>query len=177
MRRIVALALLVLFVAGCWYLGSPIWTVHQMQQAAQAGDADALARHIDFPALQKSVASEARATLTERARGEDDPLAALGETLAANLSDTVAGALITPETLRATFAAAPPEGSAKPRNRHSIGMRAQQAHIVYDDIDRFHLAADDGSGGQLRFTRFGLGWKLTGVRLPADLAKAHDGGR
>lgn len=48
-----AAALLALLAAG-WWFGSPWWTLSRMRDAARAGDAQALAAYIDFPALRAS---------------------------------------------------------------------------------------------------------------------------
>ncbi|MGZ8286865.1 MAG: DUF2939 domain-containing protein [Allosphingosinicella sp.] len=48
-----AAALLVLLAAG-WWFGSPWWTLWRMREAARAGDSDALAAYVDFPALRAS---------------------------------------------------------------------------------------------------------------------------
>ncbi|HYJ81591.1 MAG TPA: DUF2939 domain-containing protein [Allosphingosinicella sp.] len=54
-RRMLALAAALLVLAGAgWWFGSPWWTLWRMREAARAGDAQALAAYIDFPALRAS---------------------------------------------------------------------------------------------------------------------------
>ena len=48
-----AAAFLALLAAG-WWFGSPWWTLWRMREAAQAGDSEALAVYVDFPALRDS---------------------------------------------------------------------------------------------------------------------------
>ena len=52
--RILALAAALLLLAAGWWLASPWWTLWRMREAAEAGDAHALAAYIDFPALRAS---------------------------------------------------------------------------------------------------------------------------
>jgi hypothetical protein len=53
-KRALLAALLLIFLAAGWWLGSPWWTLWRMREAAQAGDSEALAAYIDFPALRAS---------------------------------------------------------------------------------------------------------------------------
>ena len=57
-----AAALLVLLAAG-WWFGSPWWTLWRMREAARAGDSEALAAYIDFPALRDSARERLRPRL------------------------------------------------------------------------------------------------------------------
>jgi len=86
-----AAALLAIAAAG-WWFGSPWWTLWRIREAAQAGDSDALAAYIDFPALRAS----AREQLSPR-------LGPLGAALAAN-------ALVSPAALRLALRSAPQGG-------------------------------------------------------------------
>ncbi len=53
--RIFAFAAALVLLAGSgWWFGSPWWTLWRMREAARAGDSDALAAYIDFPALRAS---------------------------------------------------------------------------------------------------------------------------
>jgi len=52
-----AAALLALLAAG-WWFGSPWWTLWRMREAARAGDSDALAAYVDFPALRASTRNQ-----------------------------------------------------------------------------------------------------------------------
>jgi hypothetical protein len=53
--RMLALGAALAFLAGAgWWFGSPWWTLWRMREAAQAGDSEALAAYIDFPALRAS---------------------------------------------------------------------------------------------------------------------------
>lgn len=62
--RIIAVAVALVLLAGAgWWLGSPWWTLWRMREAAQAGDSDALAAYVDFPALRASTSEQLRPRL------------------------------------------------------------------------------------------------------------------
>jgi hypothetical protein len=61
--KILAAAALLAFAAAGWWFGSPWWTLWRMRDAARAGDAEALAAYIDFPALRASSREQLRPRL------------------------------------------------------------------------------------------------------------------
>jgi hypothetical protein len=73
MQRILRLALfVVLGIAFCvWMYFTPHLTVRSMRLAAARGDAEALAAHVDFPALRESVKSQLADVMDERIGGRD----------------------------------------------------------------------------------------------------------
>jgi hypothetical protein len=80
-----AAAVLLILAPFGWWFASPWWTLSRMRDAARAGDADALAAHVDFPAL--------RASTREQLRPRLGPLSGL-------LAGPAVDALISPEALR-----------------------------------------------------------------------------
>jgi hypothetical protein len=52
--RVLAAAALTLLLAVGWWFGSPWWTLWRMREAARAGNSEALAGYVDFPALRAS---------------------------------------------------------------------------------------------------------------------------
>jgi len=130
----VAAALLVLLAAG-WWFGSPWWTLWRMREAAQAGDAEALAAYIDFPALRAST----RARLAPR-------LGPLGSALARPAVD----ALVSPAALRLALLG------------RSEGGGPGEVELVRTAAGEFRV---ERGGRDLIFRRHGLGWKLEEIRL------------
>lgn len=57
-----AAAIALASLAAGWWFGSPWWTLWRMREAAAAGDAQALASYIDFPAVRASTTSSSAAT-------------------------------------------------------------------------------------------------------------------
>ena len=54
-----------------WHFAAPQWTLRQLQAAAEARDAVALAEYVDFPALRDSLEAEAAAAMPAEARPGD----------------------------------------------------------------------------------------------------------
>lgn len=131
-----AAALLAMLAAG-WWFGSPWWTLWRMREAAQAGDSEALAGYVDFPALRASTR-------------EQLGLGPVGGLLAGPAVD----ALVSPEALRLAL------GSG----RGSTGARGRASEVALSrsGADEFRI---ERGGRQLIFRRHGLGWKLEEIRL------------
>ena len=156
MRRMLLVALALAAVAGgIWYWGAPQWTIGQMRDAAKAGDTDRLAGYVDFPALRASLKDEVRTQA--RGDGSDDPGTQLAVTIGTQLIDRI----VTPKALGSVFA-----GSAGGRSPIKIDATAPDMTLRRTDFDNFEFAGRKAGGGALLFTRLGLGWKLTGMRLP-----------
>jgi hypothetical protein len=132
--RIVALvAALISLLAAGWWFGSPWWTLWRMREAARAGDSEALAGYIDFPALRAST----RAELAPR-------LGPLGSALAGPAVD----ALVSPAALRLAL------GSGRD------GGAGGELDLDRTAASEFRLHRDRGD---LVFRRHGLGWKLEAI--------------
>jgi hypothetical protein len=183
-------ALAVVAFVGAW-LGSPVLAVHQLLQAAEAGDAEALERKVDFPALRQSLKSEMAGRfdeeLREKAGGLGAGLGSLGLALAPSLMDSAVDALVTPRVVAEVVRTGQrPEardiaGRSADRgaDRGETGGEAEAAgkderlHRAYGyrDLNTFviKLSRDDRPDQPLRLLmkRQGLfGWKLSGVEFP-----------
>ena len=148
--RTIALAaagLLALLAAG-WWFGSPWWTLWRMREAAEAGDSEALAAYIDFPALRASTR-------------EQLGLGPLGGLVAGPAID----AAISPEALSVALGkgrgrAAGAGGGTGLRGRDESGPG--QVDLSRTGASEFRVS---GTSSDLVFRRHGLGWKLEEIRL------------
>ncbi|MCC7247417.1 MAG: DUF2939 domain-containing protein [Lysobacter sp.] len=101
---------LLLLVFGAWVFFAPYLTVRSMRLAAEAGDAEAFSRHVDYPALRESVKAELSeamgAQIANLAGGSE--LGRFGARIAGALGNQALGpaveALVRPEALTALFA-------------------------------------------------------------------------
>ncbi|TPG14381.1 DUF2939 domain-containing protein [Sphingomonas oligophenolica] len=160
-----AIALLLALGVG-WYLGSPKWTLYQMREAAQDGDTDKLAEYIDFPALRASLKEEMKASAAaEMQKPENkDGFAALGMAFGMTMIDNMVDGMVTPTAMRKVFLANKDKGP--PAVTKVDGSREDVA-IERHGMDRFFVRNDAASSSAaLIFTRHGLGWQLSGMRLP-----------
>jgi hypothetical protein len=195
MRRLLA-PLVILFGLAfvTWAYFAPHLTVRSMRLAAEAGDADGLSRHIDYPALRESakqeLAQELGGRLGSLVGGRD--LGALGAVgaqivgaLGNNALDQAVDALVRPETLSAMFAGrdlaneysllpsgdsgaseAPVADAQKPPQFDTSDFRATMG---YDTFGRFAVNVQEPQSGRrvkLILTRDKLlWWKLSAVDL------------
>jgi hypothetical protein len=135
--RILALAAALLAgLAAGWWFGSPWWTLWRMREAAQAGDSEALAAYIDFPALRAS---------TREQLGPG--LGPLGGTLARPAVD----ALVSPAALRLALG----------RGRGG-GGEPGEVELVRTGASEFRV---ERGRRDLVFRRHGLSWKLEEIRI------------
>ena len=174
------LALVVLaFVAA--YFGSPVLAVQSLIKAAEAGDAEALERKVDFPALRQSLKDEMAGRFTdelrEKAGGLGAGLGGLGMALAPSLADSAVDALVTPrvvaevvrtgqrpETRDAVRRADPEPKTSDDRLHRSYGYRDLNTFVI-------KLNREDRPEQPLRLlmTRHSLfDWKLSGVEFPRE---------
>lgn len=164
---VIVAALVAAALGAGWYFGSPRWTLHEMQAAAEAKDADKLAGYIDFPALRASLKEQMKAKMAaEMVKMKDDnPFAVLGAAFAVNMVDGMVEALVTPTAMREVFANAP---EPKPEEG-KIGVRVKNLEMERVGLSEFRLLnQEDKTGSSLIFKRDGLGWKLTELRAPAE---------
>ncbi len=106
MRRLVApLAVVLAFAFAVWVFFAPHLTVRSMRLAAESGDAQALSKHVDFPALRQSVKEQLAKELGERVSSiaGDSQLGRFGAQIAGALGNSALNpaveAMVRPETL------------------------------------------------------------------------------
>jgi len=179
-------AVVVLVLA--WFFATPYLTFRSLKSAAEARDAAALMRHIDFPALKQSLRSNLRLKLTESLgqMHNDNPygnvLGAAGAEQLVKFADPLLDAAITPEVVTAlmqgnTGKANPDKkgGSLATPFEQLSGVRSTEGEMVwsarYQDFDTFALTLrqkeSDKEWVTFLMKRHGLAsWKVSGVRFP-----------
>ncbi len=134
--RIWILATLLALLGAGWWFGSPWWTLWRMREAAQAGDAQALAAYIDFPALREQLG-----------------LGPLGGLVAGPAVD----ALVSPKALELALGSGRRSGGGS-----ASGSGAKDVDPVRTGASEFRVRS---KRSDLVFRRHGLGWKLEEIRL------------
>ncbi|NOT89545.1 MAG: DUF2939 domain-containing protein [Lysobacter sp.] len=184
MNRIARLAIVALGVAFCvWMYFAPHLTVRSMRLAAERGDAEALAAHIDFPALRESVKRQLADAMGERIGGSDgaDAFGELGARLATAIADPMIDAMLSPQALSMMFTGGglALDGLATAGIRNADGNRESSRHLPqwqaemrYEDFNTFavRLHPDDDAipPSTLIFKREKLLlWKLSGIEMAA----------
>lgn len=169
-RTLLLGAAAVLFAVSVY--ASPWWTLQRLRAAVASHDADAVAEHVDFPALRESVKGQIAAVVgKDLARPGDKPLAALGQAMALAFVNPMVDALVSPagviammENGRVSMARreAPPEAPRAP-------ARKPDYDLAYRGWDRVELRWEGKDGGSFILERHGLwSWKLAGI----DMARA-----
>ena len=169
---LIGVAALLLLGAVGWYYGSPIWTLRQMQRAADDRNAAALSTYVDFPAFRAAIAAELTDELADHVGGRDSGLGALATTFGGPLVDRAVDALITPNALRRVFASEMivDDGSEPEPLRMKLG---KSPLIDRRSFSEFRVSPRDRKG-ELIFRRDGLGWKLVGIDMPREEAPAAE---
>lgn len=190
MRRVLVPLALLLSAAFCvWAYYAPHLTVRAMQRAVERGDAAALARHVDFPAVREDLKAQFATAASARFGGDGsggwrDFGAALASTAAAPAIDAAVseqglmllftGRGLAQELMPSTDAAAATDSAAQ-------NARPQRAEGGYVDASTFVVRVDIGGDPALPATltlrrHRGLWWKLSGIALPLG-ERAEDAGR
>ena len=179
-RRLVRLAWIgavVLAALVAWTASGPWRAMAGIHRAVEAGDAQALARHVDFPALRASLKPQVQDRIVRAAGGDAQagPFAAFGLGVATGLAGGLVDAMVTPAGLGAIMEGrkvwdrlgnVPPgapsgtpaaDADAAPGPRLRLESPSRASAVV---------TLDDGSELTLVLARRGLQWRLTEIRLP-----------
>jgi hypothetical protein len=132
-----------------------------MRSAAEAGDSDKLASYINFPALRTAMKEKAAA---EMMKPGQQGVGALGAAIAMNMVDGMVDGMVTPATMRKIFVQNKVKG---PEGITKVDAAGDDLEIERDELSRFQLHSK-GAGADigLVFSRDGLSWRLTALRLP-----------
>lgn len=179
---LIVAALLAAGIGGYWY-GSPYLAIQAMKSAAEARDAEAFNRHVDYPTLRERLKDRFAAMLREKmaaaaTRGNAFERAgvALGSALGMAMVERMVDTLLRPEMVMhamaaGTFRVEAPQAAA---DGESTPVAAKtEWRLVRESPDRIiaHASADAGVG--LVFERSGFAtWKLTEIRPPEEAATA-----
>ena len=190
MRRVLVPLALLLSTAFCvWIYYAPHLTVRAMQRAVERGDAAALARHVDFPAVREDLKAQFATAASARFGGDGsggwrDFGAALASTAAAPAID----AAVSEQGLMLLFAGRglarelmPPTDAAPATDSAAQNAQPQRGEGGYVDGSTFIVRVDIGGDPALPATltlrrHRGLWWKLSGIALPLG-ERAEDAGR
>lgn len=103
---VIAVAIAILLAISAYWYWSPFLAVRQLQQAAQAGDAETFNDHVDYPKLRESLKLQMSALLARKMGSPQDggnPLSALGNLIGQRLIDPLVDAMVRPETVMAAL--------------------------------------------------------------------------
>ncbi len=173
-KSLVAVAAIAIIVAAAvWYFASPAYAMNQLKNAAQSGVSSQLEESIDFPKVRESLKTQMRAMLARemtKPEANDNPFGKLGAMLAMGMVDSMVEGFVTPQSMAAMVEdgkiAKPGRAKAQVADSKPVDWDVER-----DGFDKFtatSVAADGNQGPTLIFQRDGLGWKLSGLKLPPE---------
>ena len=172
----IAAAVAAIAIAATAY-ASPYYALHQIKSAVAERDAQALASHVDFPALRASVKTQLETNMASSiaaVAGSDNPFAALGQSIASAMLGKMVDAMVSPAGVVALVnkSAVGPQADAS-GNPAAEGTQGKADYSAgYAGLNKFVVRAKDGSKeGALVLQRHGLwGWKLSGIEIAPAVA-------
>lgn len=182
MRRIVKpLSLLFALAFLAWVYFAPQLTVRSMLMAAQRGDAEALAAHVDFPALRQDLKTQFSIAAAERMGGDGSGgWRDFGAALATSAAGPAIDAMVSEQGLMLMFtgrglardglAAVPPDEATGRQGSGAIDMQQWKTSAGYEDLSTFVVTLQPQGDGvtpaKLIFKRYRLlWWKLSGIEI------------
>lgn len=158
--------------AVAWYFGSPYYTLSQMKAAAQANDPDGLSAHVDYPALREDLKSEFMAHMMAEAQKDESGFGALGMALGSAMIGPMVDGMVSPAGVRAMLLSKQQRETAKAGNASTAPGKVDEDLVIERrSFSEFAVKSKSDPDGAMVFTRHGLGWKLSGVDLPAASAQ------
>ncbi len=181
MRRIVK-PLCILFALAflTWMYFAPQLTVRAMLMAAERGDAEALAAHVDFPALRQDLKSQFSTAAAERIGDGSGGWRDFGAALATSAASPAIDAMVSEQGLMLMFAgrglardglaAVPPDDATGRQGSGAIDMQQWKTSAGYEDFSTFVVTlepqGDAAVPAKLVFKRYRLlWWKLSGIEI------------
>ncbi len=166
MKKLIALLVVLVGVAGAWLYASPMMTLKAMRDAAVAKDSKTLSGYVDFDALRENVKAQAKAKLDVQAKKEAGGLGALGSLLGSAMIEPMVSAVVSPTGIAAIMTGETKISGIKPTAEKDAADNIEIERSGFSTFRVYKKGAPRGGG--MVFTRSGLNWRLTGMDLPAD---------
>lgn len=176
MKKLVALVVFLALLLGAYVAAGPFLAMHQIRTAVQEGDTRSLSEHVDFELIRSSVRAQVEDHIARQAdtTARGSPLGRLMAQVAGRLGGGAIDALVTPAGIGALlqgrhiverFAglSGPADGEA-----FDVEKALDDARYRYESTSRFTATIRNADGVPIVFvfTREGLDWMLTDIRLP-----------
>ena len=149
-----------------WYIESPIYTLEQLRDAANANDSDRISSYVDYPSLRESLKSQIMARVrADIAKNDRSGLGSLEGGLVSAFVGPLTDAVVSPSGVRVMLLSR--------QRAERLGNRLPRSSVQLDSdpvIERHGLSEFDVTNrskdaGALVFKRHGLGWKLSAVEI------------
>ena len=172
MKVTITLLFTTLLVVSYLFL-TPYLVLMSLKEAAQAQDREAIAERVEFPTVRESLQKQLQTEITNDllpsgGQAATRPaVALLGTTKSSSLADKLVDDFITPSNLIGLLALGKSDSSKLDTIEDLNDAAIHSASLRYRGINQFSLWFDGVVGGiTLVFSRRGLRWKITEIRLP-----------
>ena len=174
--------ILVLLTSLVIYVGSAVWSVKGLAEAAQSGNGPEIIARTDLPRVKRSLVDQIVRAYLERQRAKR-PLKPMEKMLAntygASIADALVGKMLTKENLTKILrdgvvteglpnAQMPSLAALDISNMFAVLRRLSPVKMVEFEI----ALGSDNSSGAISLHFEGNGWKLSGVNLPAKVVRS-----
>lgn len=177
MKKILALVVAAMLALAAWVAAGPYLAIHGIRTALAEQDTGRLERHVNFPALRVSLRAQLQDRLAREVgtRTQSSMLGSIALALAGNAVGAGVDTAVTPLGIGALL-----QGRAvwKKATAQTVGGDTYAPAVPYEPLkDARHryespsrftatLLDEDGDPVVFVFSRQGLRWRLTDIRLP-----------
>jgi hypothetical protein len=181
MKKLLALVLALALAVLAYVAAGPFLTLRSIRDAVIAEDTRSLNRHVDFPLVRASVRAQLEDYVARRMSepGLPPQLRQIGAQVTTGVTGGIVDMLVTPAGIGAVLqgrsivrrvmglAPEPARTDARPGGTFDPLAGAQYR---YESASRFTATVQNADGAPVVFvfSREGLRWRLTDVRLPID---------
>ena len=172
MKVTITLLFTTLLVVSYLFL-TPYLALMSLKEAVQARDGEAIAERVEFPTVRESLKKQLQTKITNDllpsgGQAATSPAVALmGTTISSSFIDNLVDDFITPSNLIGLLALGKSDPSKLDTIEDSNDAAIHSASLRYGGINQFSLWFDGEVGGiTLVFSRRGLRWNITEIRLP-----------
>jgi len=178
MKKWIALLVVVLLALAGWIAAGPFLTINAIREAVAEEDTAALAKHVDFVAVRRSLRAQVEDTLARRAGvdAQNNPLGAFALGLANQAAGGIVDALATPAGIGAVLQG---RGLLHRLSGGGVDPNDGLSHVPppdplrdasyrFESPSRFSATVRNADGDPVVFvlTREGFKWTLTDIQLP-----------
>lgn len=181
MKKLIALVVLVALGIAAYAAAGPFLTLRSIRDAVQAGDTRSLQGHVDFPLVRSSVHAQLEDYVARRMSDPALPpqMREIGAQVTAGVTGGIVDMLVTPAGIGAVLQGRsivrrvmglPPERARTGAPQAGTFDPLAGAQYRYETASRFTATVQNADGAPVVFvfSRDGLQWRLTDVRLPID---------
>ncbi len=154
-------------VLGAIFAGGPYLTLHGLQSAARAGDAQAISKYVDFDRVRTNTKVRLRSSIERSVPSGLSSLGMIGAAVAGTAMDPLVDSVISPQTIASWLKDAPAPAAA---GTSSAPSRELETETHFVSLSEFTASVKNGNTAvELVLSREYLRWRVTDVRFDLSL--------